>query len=47
MVEQVPGHPEEPRDCVGGWKVLGVKDPEKASPVFHSSCEGKLGIALE
>lgn len=40
MVEQVPGHPEEPRDCVGGWKVLGVKDPEGIqSPKNHrQSC---------
>lgn len=40
LVEQVPGHPEESRDCVGGWKVLGVKDPEGIqSPKNHKqSC---------
>ena len=28
-------------------KVHNASEKVKASPIFHSSCEGKLGIALE
>ena len=37
----------------GGWDqkghggLLGCRHREQSSPIFHSSCEGKLGIALE